>query len=56
MEKNKVKAKKEKQVVEIHIYIHQLPYYQFTPSTPTWSPGQTGTGKPPWNPPYEVTC
>jgi hypothetical protein len=53
----KVKVKKEKkQVVEIHIYIHQPPYDQFTPSPnhPTVSPSTTGIQ--PWNPPYQVNC
>lgn len=46
MKKEKKKIKKDnKQVVEIHIYIHQVPY--FCPTTPTY-----GAGKQSWEPPY----
>ena len=57
--KKTVEKTRDKQIVEIHIYIHPVPNYQVTTTNPTYySPGQTGTGtgKSPWEPPYEVTC
>jgi len=48
----KTVKKDKKQIVEIHIYIHQIPYCQ--PINPNFTPN--GTGKQPWQPPYEVTC
>jgi hypothetical protein len=53
MKKEKKKIKKEKnQVVEIHIYIHQVPY--FCPTSPPITSPSFGTGKQPWEPPYTV--
>jgi hypothetical protein len=54
MKKKSKKKSDKKQVVEIHIYIHQIPFYQWTPNQPITT--QPGTGTPPWEPPYKVTC
>jgi hypothetical protein len=46
------KVKENKQIVEIHIYIHQnnVPQYPSVPYNPN------GTYLNPLNPPYIVTC
>jgi hypothetical protein len=47
MEKKTKKPKKEKkQVVEIHIYIHQLPIQTYQPIQPPYNPNGTGTTLP----------
>ena len=45
------KPKKEKQVIEIHIYVHQVPNY--IPTYPTYPNNPLN---PNLNPPYTVTC
>jgi len=59
--KNKNKTKKplkeDKKIIEIHIYIHEIPAFQY-PQQPTYpqypnitSPGTTGP-----TPPYQFIC
>ena len=50
MEKKTKKKKKEPQVIEIHIYIHQD--YPLTQPTPNYNPSPITT---PYNPPYYYT-
>ena len=43
----KKQTKQKKQVIEIHIYVHQTPNWSFPNNTPP---------NPIINPPYYVTC
>jgi len=57
--KKKQPKKENKQIIEIHIYVHQN--YQGTWTTPNTFPAPfpnitPGTGNPIINPPYIVTC